>query len=425
MGGTEPSKSGGHDRVTVPAKARADEPPDPSDDDMPTQFLSPPGGPADGGLGRASEQTVLRPAPRSGRAGNLEGTLFAGRYRLGRRLGEGGMAVVYEADHAALDRRVAVKILADEFTANPDRVERFLREARTASRIRHPNVVEVTDCGIAENGKVYFVMDCLDGADLGTLLEKKGRVTWQHAVAITLQICEALDAAHAIGIIHRDIKPDNCFLSRQPGGGSCIKVLDFGIAKLVEEDPSARKLTQTGQIFGTPHYMAPEQARSSVVDHRVDLYAAAAIQYELLTGGYANISRATPMAHRWSSISRRSLNSGLKTSNPIRRAAVPGSVAVSPRTAASRSKTPTCATVERRRVGPSMATRATSVQTSTPPSSWHAASPRPIAPRRRRCLGSRRTSAATATAGRSASCTSIAATSRTRTCCGCTTERFR
>lgn len=220
-----------------------------------------------------------------GARGPMTGLLLADRYRIGRLLGEGGMGYVYEALHLAIDKRFAVKVLAQELCNHPAHVERFLREARTTSKIDHDNVVEISDSGPTPDGSVFFVMEYLQGEDLGALIEREGPQTWERTRHLMLQLCEALSAAHAHGVVHRDIKPQNCFRTTRRRDPDFLKVLDFGIAKLLgEEHMAGKKLTRSGQIFGTPEYMSPEQIRGMPADPRMDVYAAGVIMYELLIG---------------------------------------------------------------------------------------------------------------------------------------------
>jgi eukaryotic-like serine/threonine-protein kinase len=214
------------------------------------------------------------------------GNTIADRYRLDRKLGEGGMGVVYLGHHVVLEKAVAVKILADDLARRPDLVQRFLQEAKAASRIHHENIVDITDFGQTQSGTVFFVMELLEGRDLATFIRKEvGAVSWPLAKPILVQICRALSAAHAKNIIHRDMKPENVYLVGREGSTDFVKVLDFGIAKItgLEESAGAR-LTRTGMIFGTPEYMSPEQAQGTHPDHRVDIYAVGVIMYEMLTG---------------------------------------------------------------------------------------------------------------------------------------------
>ncbi len=216
------------------------------------------------------------------------GQVLAGRYLIQRKLGEGGMGTVYLATHNVLEKQVALKVLHGEFARKPDLVERFMQEAKAASRIRHENVIDVSDFGTTPEGLVFFAMELLQGHDLHEEIARArlaGQLLpWQRSKRIFLQICAALSAAHALGIIHRDLKPENIYLVEFLGEPDFVKLLDFGIAKLTEVADGERKLTRTGMLFGTPEYMSPEQARGDAVDHRVDIYAMGCILFQLVTG---------------------------------------------------------------------------------------------------------------------------------------------
>ncbi|MCB9715519.1 MAG: protein kinase [Myxococcales bacterium] len=203
-------------------------------------------------------------------------------------MGEGGMGQVYEGVHNTLDRKVAVKILLPRFAYDARFRERFLREAKAASKVRHPNVVQILDFGDTPNGSVYFAMEYLEGRDLRHLLYETGPLPWPRARNLLLQISSALAAAHERGVIHRDLKPANFFISDARGFEDFVKVLDFGIAKIAADSSSensvAKSLTGTGQVFGTAKYMAPEQAYGSSDDPRVDVYSVGVVAYEILTG---------------------------------------------------------------------------------------------------------------------------------------------
>ena len=210
------------------------------------------------------------------------GVVIAGRYRLERLLGVGGMGAVYEAMHIGVEKRFAVKLLHADSARAPDSVVRFTQEARAAARIGHPNLVEIFDLGEAEDGTLYMVMELLAGRSLAEAL-RDGPLPIATAVAVALDLLAALDAAHRAGFIHRDIKPANVFLADRPAGAPSVKVLDFGIAKLVQTD--APKLTQSGVVVGTPLYMAPEQVMAEPeIDGRADVWAAGAALFEMLTG---------------------------------------------------------------------------------------------------------------------------------------------
>jgi tRNA A-37 threonylcarbamoyl transferase component Bud32 len=216
---------------------------------------------------------------------DLVGQTLLGRYKIIKRLGEGGMGTVYLGEHATIGKKFAVKVLSHEFAHKEDLRERFLQEARAASMISQENVVEITDFGDTPDGSVFFIMEFLQGEDLSDTVKDQGRLPWARVKPIMLQICRALAAAHDAGIIHRDMKPENCYRIKRGKNEDFIKVLDFGIAKVTsEEEGEGKGLTRTGMIFGTPEYMSPEQAQGAKPDHRVDVYAVGVILYELLTG---------------------------------------------------------------------------------------------------------------------------------------------
>ncbi len=208
--------------------------------------------------------------------------IVAGRYRLGRLLGEGGMGAVYEAEHLELGAIVAIKLLSDRYLGDADAVERFRREARAAAAIRHDHVVRVTDSGTDEEGTPFLVMERLEGESLGSLLKRHRRLPVEVAASVAREVLAGLEAAHAHGILHRDLKPGNIFLSREPGGRLRVKLLDFGISKLLD---GASELTAEGAIVGTPHYMPPEQLRGQRdLDQRADLYAVGVLLFRMLGG---------------------------------------------------------------------------------------------------------------------------------------------
>jgi serine/threonine protein kinase/TolA-binding protein len=216
---------------------------------------------------------------------DLIGAEVDGRYRVIELIGEGGMGKVYLAEHVEIGKRVALKVLHPSYSRMPDLVERFRREARAASKIGHPNIVDVTDSGTTTDGSVYFVMEYLEGVELGSVIEREGAVDVARALRIAGQICRALAAAHAQGIVHRDLKPENIFLVTRDGAADVVKVLDFGIAKTTEAEAAReRRLTSPGMAMGTPEYMAPEQAAGRPADSRCDVYALGAIMYEMVTG---------------------------------------------------------------------------------------------------------------------------------------------
>jgi serine/threonine-protein kinase len=209
------------------------------------------------------------------------GDVVGGKYRLSRLLGEGGMGIVYEAEHLRLMQRVAIKWLRPDVLALPDALERFHREARAICRMRGPHVAHVMDVDADAAGRPYMVMELLRGRDLEAELQARGALPIAEAVDWVLQACAAIAEAHAVGIVHRDLKPSNLFLAEE-AGARVLKVLDFGISKVARDEPS---VTVTAMILGTPLYMSPEQVRSARdVDSRTDIWSLGVILYELITG---------------------------------------------------------------------------------------------------------------------------------------------
>jgi eukaryotic-like serine/threonine-protein kinase len=213
-------------------------------------------------------------------ADELLGTVVDGRYELLRVLGEGGMGTVYEARHRALGKRFALKALRRDLAQDPEIAARFIQEARTAAAVSHPGLVEITDFGGVGSTQVYFVMELLEGTSLAALLRGGGPLPAARGLAIVRQLAHALKAAHDASIVHRDLKPDNIYVCRGDGDADWIKVVDFGLAKVI----GSSKITRAGVVFGTPHYMSPEQASGDVVDHRSDIYALGVVMYEMFTG---------------------------------------------------------------------------------------------------------------------------------------------
>ncbi len=207
-----------------------------------------------------------------------------GRYAVQSVIGRGGMGTVYDALHRMTNRRVAIKVLLPEHASKPESIARFQQEARTVSSIGHSHICEILDFGTLDDGRPFLVMERLQGETLGALLETRGRMSFGEVVPIVQQVLLALSAAHAKGVIHRDMKPDNIFLIERKGARPLAKVLDFGISKAITEDREV-ELTRTGMVMGTPYYMAPEQARGDRrLDPRVDVWAVGVILYECLSG---------------------------------------------------------------------------------------------------------------------------------------------
>src|SRR6187402_503202 len=217
------------------------------------------------------------------------GSMLAERYRIDALVGEGGMGRVYSAEHVLMRKRLAVKVLRRELTRVPEVVARFEREAMAAGNIEHPNVVAATDFGKLPDGAVFLVLEFVSGHSLRDEIAK-GPFQVDRALHVARQIASALSAAHAQGIVHRDLKPENVMLVEKGGDPDFVKVLDFGIAKVPLGDAvgtgakRGNPITKAGMVFGTPEYMAPEQALGQTVDGRADLYALGVILYEMLSG---------------------------------------------------------------------------------------------------------------------------------------------
>ena len=225
------------------------------------------------------EAELAAEAEKSARIGTLLGSYYVNDV-----IGEGGMGIVYLAEHVKLGRKVAIKVLRQEFSSNAAAVSRFFHEARAVNQIGHENIIEVTDFFEDVGGDNYFVMELLEGLDLEQLLEQEEMIAPERAVPIALQICAALAAAHAAGVIHRDLKPENIFLVEHAGRKDFAKLLDFGIAKLTDLSGQSIQRTMAGSVLGTPEYMSPEQAAGKSVDHHSDIYSLGVILYELVTG---------------------------------------------------------------------------------------------------------------------------------------------
>lgn len=214
----------------------------------------------------------------------MPGGVLDGRYRLLARLSDGGVGMVYKAEHLWMRRLVAIKFLHRKATASPEAVKRFAREARLVSQIHSPHCVRVHDFARAPDGTFYLVMELIQGEDLRTLLQREGRLGVKRAAPIFEQVLAALGAAHQVGVVHRDMKPENVMLQHEPGG-LLVKILDFGIARRGSAfGDNTAELTLPGRTVGTPEYMAPEQAQGLTVDGRADQYAVGCMLFEALTG---------------------------------------------------------------------------------------------------------------------------------------------
>ncbi|MBL8634247.1 MAG: protein kinase [Myxococcales bacterium] len=222
----------------------------------------------------------------------LSGRVLSGRYRLMELIGRGGMGAVYRAHHILMDKPVAVKVLRAELASDTEAVARFHREARSASRLDHESIIRVTDFGQTDDGLLFLVMELLDGENLAQVI-KRGALTWRRSATIARDIAMGLGHAHEQGVIHRDLKPENVVILRKGKGRQLVKVLDFGLAKLMHEagptgsasdDGPDRSLTRTGVVFGTPEYMSPEQAEGRTLGPHTDLYALGVVMYQMVTG---------------------------------------------------------------------------------------------------------------------------------------------
>lgn len=223
---------------------------------------------------------------------NLHGRLIDGRYRLGARLGEGGFGLIYEAVQVAMNREVVIKVLPSALATNSEARHRFRREAQAASSLSHPNVVTVHDFGCTRDGLPYIVMERVRGGTLADLVAL-GPLSPERAAWLVGQVLHAVQEAHAAGIVHRDLKPQNVLVTYAGGGAEHVKVVDFGLARLM--DSSVTAITCPGRALGSPLFMSPEQARGDVVGPRADLYACGALLFTLLTGRPPFVGR-TPVA---------------------------------------------------------------------------------------------------------------------------------
>ncbi|MDB4985066.1 MAG: Serine/threonine protein kinase PrkC, regulator of stationary phase [Myxococcaceae bacterium] len=226
----------------------------------------------------STEHLKLVPEPNAPPVDPLIGRVLDGRYSIESVLGEGGMGLVYKARHVTLGKPLAIKVLKAEVSKDQEIVQRFRQEAQSATAIGNHHIIDISDFGVLPDGSTYFVMEFLDGISLTKAIEPNKPLKSARTIHIAKQLCRALGAAHEIGIVHRDLKPDNIYLISRGGDKDFVKVLDFGIAKVGGQKS---KLTQVGQVFGTPHYMSPEQCSGTQVDKRTDIYALGVIMYEM------------------------------------------------------------------------------------------------------------------------------------------------
>ena len=233
----------------------------------------------------------------------LVGQIIADRYRVVGRIGEGGMGRVYLAEHVRMGRKCAIKMISPELARTDAAIARFNREAANASQINHPNVVQVYDFGEGPDKTLYLAMEYVEGETLSAIVRRDGALSVRHAATLTKQVADALSAAHHRNIVHRDLKPDNIIVSRQYDGSECIKVVDFGIAKTVQQEGSDAGTGQTltvGGSVGTPEYMSPEQLAGERLDGRSDLYSLGLVFFNLLTGDlpHPRVTSRETLVHR-------------------------------------------------------------------------------------------------------------------------------
>ena len=207
-----------------------------------------------------------------------------GKYQLLKRLGEGGMGVVYLAEHPVIGRKVAMKAIHPELSRNPEVVSRFVTEAKSVNQIGNEHIVDIHDFGTTADGEFYFIMEFLQGEALVDRLKRDAPIQPARALAIAAQVADALGASHQHGIIHRDLKPENIFLITKGHAPDFVKVLDFGLAKLTQGEDKVSHKTRTGSVMGTPYYMSPEQCEGKAnIDHRSDIYSLGVILFEMVT----------------------------------------------------------------------------------------------------------------------------------------------
>ncbi len=241
-------------------------------------------------LGDAYSDTKADSMPRRAQGDELTGRVIGERYKIVRRLAEGGMGTVYVAEHLTLGKKVAVKTIHPRYAGDGNLAERFAREAMATGRLEHPHVASAMDYGFLPSGSAYLVMQFVQGESLQDISDREGKLSWARVCHIMAQVADALFAAHSEGIIHRDLKPENIMLRKQDDGTDFVKVLDFGIAALADSDEPTmsdaqrRSLTRQGTVMGTPGYMSPEQALGERVNERADIYTLGTLIWESLIG---------------------------------------------------------------------------------------------------------------------------------------------
>jgi serine/threonine-protein kinase len=235
------------------------------------------------GLRFCGQCGAIAPGAVTGAAGDpWLGKVVDGRYRVTGRIGTGGMGIVYKVEHLHLGKNAAMKVLAPDTAQRPEMLRRFKLEAQAVSRLNHPNIVQTFDFGQSD-GALYLVMEHIKGEDLATIVKRDGPWSFERAARLFVQVCSGLSEAHEAGIVHRDLKPENLMVVHRRDGSEHVKVLDFGLAKL-RERADAAGISSSGQVLGTPYYMAPEQVRGEALDARADIYSLGATLYRVLTG---------------------------------------------------------------------------------------------------------------------------------------------
>ncbi|HEY9733658.1 MAG TPA: protein kinase [Drouetiella sp.] len=214
----------------------------------------------------------------------MVGRVLDDKYEIVKAIGGGASGLVYKGRHKTLNATVAIKVLAPQLSTQPELVKRFEREARAAGLLSHRNILIVQDLGLTEEKQPYMVMEYLNGYSLSELLEQNGKLSIQDCLAIISQICQGIGKAHEEGLVHRDLKPGNIMLVADGNKTFTVKIVDFGLAKLIRPEENSENLTRTGAMIGTPSYMSPEQCRSEPTDHRCDIYSIGCMMYEMLTG---------------------------------------------------------------------------------------------------------------------------------------------
>jgi len=234
------------------------------------------------------------PASTTGLPDPYIGQVIGGHYEILSRLGEGGMSVVYKARHELSNKIVAIKVLKPMLALDQLKLARFQQEATSVSKLNHPNIIRVWHFAVPAKAEPYLVMDFIDGRPLSEILQEEGQLSLNRTLDIYIQVCDALAHAHESGVVHRDIKPSNILLCQDPDGTEIVKIVDFGIAKLTNADDGPQNVTQTGEVFGSPLYMSPEQCAAKQLDARSDIYSTACVIFETLVGE-PPISGASPL----------------------------------------------------------------------------------------------------------------------------------